>query len=53
MAVDLAGWIVESNQCRGISGKVNRPHLRNVFFRAAALQALNIYVRFINLLSID
>ncbi len=45
VAVDLAGWIVESNLCRGISGKVNRPHLRNVFFRAAALQALHIYVR--------
>jgi len=44
VAVDTAGWIVESNLCRGISGKVNRPHLRNVFFRAAALHALNIYV---------
>jgi hypothetical protein len=29
-----------------MSNKVNKPHLRNVFFRAAALQALNIHVRF-------
>ena len=46
VAVDLAGWIVQSNQCRAMSNKVNKPHLRNVFFRAAALQALNIHVRF-------
>ncbi len=44
MAVDIAGWIVQSNQCRAMTSKVNKPHLRNVFFRAAALQALNIHV---------
>ena len=45
MAVDLAGWIVQSNQCKAMNNKVHRPYLRNIFFRAAAMQSLNIYVR--------
>lgn len=38
VAIDLAGWVVSNNQCRAIAGgKVAKPHLRNVFFRTAAL----------------
>lgn len=47
VAVDLAGWIVQSNQCKAMNNRVTRPHLRNVFFRAAALQALNIQPIFV------
>jgi flap endonuclease GEN len=41
VAVDLAGWIVQNNTCKGMSGVV-RPHLRNLFFRTSALISLNI-----------
>ena len=38
VAIDLAGWVVSNNQCRAMmGGKVAKPHLRNVFFRTAAL----------------
>ena len=38
VAIDLAGWVVSNNQCRAMAGgKVAKPHLRNVFFRTAAL----------------
>ncbi len=41
LAVDLAGWVVQNSQCKAMSqGKVAKPHLRNVFFRTAALLAL-------------
>ncbi len=41
LAVDLAGWIVQNQTCKGMSG-VSRPHLRNLFFRTSAMLALNI-----------
>ena len=41
VAVDLAGWIVQNNTCKGMYG-VSRPHLRNLFFRVASLISLNI-----------
>lgn len=41
VAIDLAGWIVQNNTCKGMHG-VSRPHLRNLFFRTAALINLNI-----------
>ena len=41
VAIDLAGWIVQNNTCKGMSG-VSRPHLRNLFFRVNALISLNI-----------
>ena len=42
LAIDLAGWVVQNNQCRGMNGKVAKPHLRNVFFRTSALISLGI-----------
>ncbi|TRY64160.1 hypothetical protein TCAL_03597 [Tigriopus californicus] len=48
LAVDLAGWVVQNNQCRAMShGKVAKPHLRNVFFRTATLLSLGIRPVFI------
>ena len=41
VAIDLAGWIVQNNTCKGMSS-VSRPHLRNLFFRVNALISLNI-----------
>ena len=41
VAIDLAGWIVQNNTCKGMAG-VSRPHLRNLFFRVNALISLNI-----------
>lgn len=42
VAIDLAGWIVQNNTCKGMTGNVSRPHLRNLFFRTATLINLNI-----------
>ena len=42
VAIDLAGWIVQNNTCKGMAGNVSRPHLRNLFFRTATLINLNI-----------
>lgn len=42
VAIDLAGWIVQNNTCKAMSGTVARPHLRNLFFRLAAIVNLNI-----------
>ena len=41
VAIDLAGWIVQNNTCKGMHGVV-RPYLRNLFFRTNALISLNI-----------
>ena len=43
VAIDLAGWAVQGGKCAGMyRNGVTRPHLRNLFFRTAALLALNI-----------
>ena len=42
VAIDLAGWVVQNNQCRAMNGKVAKPHLRNVFFRTSALLHLGV-----------
>ena len=47
VAIDLAGWVVQNNQVRGMNGKVAKPHLRNVFFRTSALIQLGIRPVFI------
>ena len=48
VAIDLAGWVVSNNQCRAMAGgKVAKPHLRNVFFRTAALVAAGVKPIFI------
>lgn len=46
VAIDLAGWIVQNNTCKGMYG-VSRPHLRNLFFRVASLISLNIQPIFV------
>ena len=47
VAVDLAGWIVQSKTCQAMTKHVNNPHIRTLFFRAAALQALDIHPIFV------
>jgi flap endonuclease GEN len=48
LAVDLAGWVVQDNQCRALGGgRVAKPHLRNIFFRASALVGLGIVPVFV------
>jgi len=48
LAIDLAGWVVSNNQCRAMAGgKVAKPHLRNVFFRTAALVTAGVKPIFI------
>ena len=43
VAIDLAGWAVQGGQCAGMQRSgVTKPHLRNLFFRTAALLSLNI-----------
>ena len=43
LAIDLAGWVVQDRQCTAMAGgRVNRPHLRNVFFRTSALLSLGV-----------
>ena len=46
VAIDLAGWIVQNNNCKGMNG-VSRPYLRNLFFRTNALINLNIQPVFV------
>ncbi|GFQ85900.1 flap endonuclease GEN homolog 1, partial [Trichonephila clavata] len=36
VAVDLSGWVVQANQCKGLN-TVKNPHLRTLFFRVSAL----------------
>ena len=48
VAIDLAGWAVQGGQCAGMQRSgVSKPHLRNLFFRTAALLSLNIYPVFV------
>ena len=47
VAVDLAGWIVQSKTCQAMTKHVNNPHICTLFFRAAALQALDIHPIFV------
>ena len=42
VAIDLAGWVVGSGSKSGASQHVMKPHLRNLFFRTAALLSLDI-----------
>ena len=42
VAIDLAGWIVQNNTCKAMTGHVSRPHMRNLFFRTATMINLNI-----------
>ena len=47
LAVDLSGWICEACALRATIGKVNKPHLRTLFFRVAQLCRLDVKLVFV------
>ncbi|XP_065178962.1 flap endonuclease GEN-like isoform X2 [Sycon ciliatum] len=47
LAVDLSGWICEACALRATIGKINKPHLRTLFFRVAQLCRLDVKLVFV------
>ncbi|XP_027006756.2 flap endonuclease GEN homolog 1 [Tachysurus fulvidraco] len=47
LAVDLSLWICEAQHVQGMMGKVTKPHLRNLFFRASSLLRMGIKLVFV------
>ena len=47
LAVDLSGWICEACALRATAGKINKPHIRTLFFRVALLYRLNVRLVFV------
>ncbi|XP_058273009.1 flap endonuclease GEN homolog 1 isoform X1 [Hemibagrus wyckioides] len=47
LAVDLSLWICEAQHVQAMMGKVTKPHLRNLFFRASSLLRMGIKLFFV------
>lgn len=47
LAVDLSGWICEACALRATLGKINKPHIRTLFFRVAQLYRLDVKLVFV------
>ncbi|XP_026778538.3 flap endonuclease GEN homolog 1 [Pangasianodon hypophthalmus] len=47
LAVDLSLWICEAQHVQAMMGKVTKPHLRNLFFRASSLLRMGIKLVFV------
>ena len=47
VCVDLSGWICEAQCAKGLKASVNKPHLRNIFFRVLNLTRLGVRLVFV------
>ena len=47
LCVDLSGWICEARCAKGLKDNVNKPHLRNLFFRLLHLTRLGVRLVFV------
>ena len=47
LCVDLSGWICEAKCAKGLKENVNKPHLRNLFFRLLYLTRLGAKLVFV------
>ena len=47
LCVDLSGWICEAQCAKGLKNNVNKPHLRNLFFRLLHLTRLGVKLVFV------
>ncbi|KAL7827756.1 hypothetical protein AOLI_G00309080 [Acnodon oligacanthus] len=47
LAVDLSLWICEAQHVQAMSGKVTKPHLRNLFFRTSSLLRMGLKLVFV------
>lgn len=47
LAVDLSGWVCQALNCRPMSAAVQKPHLRNLFFRIHHIYHLGINLVFV------
>lgn len=47
LAVDLSGWVCQALNCRPMSAAVQKPHLRNLFFRIHHMYRLGINLVFV------
>ena len=47
LAVDLSGWVCQALNCRPMSATVQKPHLRNLFFRIHHMYRLGINLVFV------
>ena len=47
LCVDLSGWICEAKCAKGLKENVNKPHLRNLFFRLLYLTRLGVKLVFV------
>ncbi|XP_072529974.1 flap endonuclease GEN homolog 1 [Salminus brasiliensis] len=47
LAVDLSLWICEAQHVQAMMGRVTKPHLRNLFFRASSLLRMGVKLVFV------
>ncbi|TWW68638.1 flap endonuclease GEN homolog 1 [Takifugu flavidus] len=47
LAVDLSLWVCEAQHVQAMMGRVNKPHLRNLFFRVSSLTLMGIKLVFV------
>ncbi|XP_028653288.1 flap endonuclease GEN homolog 1 [Erpetoichthys calabaricus] len=47
LAVDLSLWICEAKNVKEMMGRVNKPHLRNLFFRVSSLILMGVKLIFV------
>ena len=47
LCVDLSGWICEAQCAKGLKNNVNKPHLRNLYFRLLHLTRLGVKLVFV------
>ncbi|XP_026863358.2 flap endonuclease GEN homolog 1 isoform X2 [Electrophorus electricus] len=47
LAVDLSLWVCEAQHVQAMMGKVTKPHLRNLFFRASSLLRMGVKLVFV------
>ncbi|XP_066525311.1 flap endonuclease GEN homolog 1 [Hoplias malabaricus] len=47
LAVDLSLWICEAQHVQAMIGRVTKPHLRNLFFRASSLLRMGVKLVFV------
>ena len=47
LAVDLSGWVCQALNCRPMSATLQKPHLRNLFFRIHHMYRLGINLVFV------
>uniref|UniRef100_A0A8C2ZZ35 Uncharacterized protein n=1 Tax=Cyclopterus lumpus TaxID=8103 RepID=A0A8C2ZZ35_CYCLU len=47
LAVDLSLWVCEAQHVQAMMGRVTKPHLRNLFFRASSLTLMGVKLVFV------